>query len=73
VNPMKGVALIIIALGVIGLAYGGFTYTKSTSTAQIGPIDIVTHDRERVNIPIWAGIAAIVVGAGILLVPGKNA
>jgi drug/metabolite transporter (DMT)-like permease len=70
---MKGVALIIIALGVIGLAYGGFTYTKSTSTAQIGPIDIVTHDRERVNIPIWAGIAAIVVGAGILLVPGKNA
>jgi hypothetical protein len=72
VNPTKGVALIVIALGVVGLAYGGFTYTRSTSTAQIGPIDIVTHDRERVNIPIWAGVAAIVIGVGILAIPAKN-
>lgn len=69
---MKTVALIIIALGVVGLAYGGFSYTRSTSETQIGPIDIVTHDRQRVNIPVWAGVAAIVVGAGILLVPAKN-
>lgn len=71
-NPMKTVALIIIALGVVGLAYGGFSYTRSTSETQIGPIDIVTHDRQRVNIPVWAGVAAIVIGAGILLVPAKN-
>ena len=72
-NPLKAVALILIALGVVGLAYGGFTYTRSTSETKIGPIDLVVHDRERVNIPIWAGVAAIVVGAGILLVPAKNA
>ena len=72
-TPLKPVALILLALGVVGLAYGGFTYTRSTSRAQIGPIDIVTHDRERVNIPIWAGVAFVVVGAGMLLVPVKNA
>ena len=72
-NPLKAVALILIALGVVGLAYGGFTYTRSTSETKIGPIDLVVHDQERVNIPIWAGVAAIVVGAGILLVPAKSA
>jgi hypothetical protein len=72
VNPTKGVAVLLIALGVVGLAYGGFSYTRSTSQTQIGPLEIVTHDRERVNIPIWAGVAAIVIGAGILLVPAKN-
>lgn len=73
VNPLKAVGLIVIAVGVIGLAYGGFTYTRSTSKTQIGPMDIVMHDRERVNIPIWAGVAAIGIGVGLLLVPVKNA
>lgn len=69
---VKGIALVIIALGVLGLAYGGFTYTKKTDTANIGPIEISVKDKQRVNIPMWAGIGAIVVGAGLLVVGGKK-
>ncbi len=69
---MKGLGLVLIALGVLGLAYGGFTYTKSTEKASIGPIEISVADKERVNVPMWAGIAAIVVGAGVLVMGGRK-
>jgi len=66
---MKGTKLlgaVLLALGVLALAYGGFSYTKSTEKARIGPIKIEVQDRERVNIPLWAGLAGAIVG-GILL------
>ncbi len=66
---MKGTKLlgaVLLALGVLALAYGGFSYTKNTEKASIGPIKIEVQDRERVNIPLWAGLAGAVVG-GILL------
>jgi len=72
VNALKLVALVLIAAGVIGLLYGGFTYTKTTHDAKIGPIEFSVKDKETVNIPIWAGVGAIVVGAGLLFVPGKQ-
>lgn len=60
-------AIVMIVLGVLGLAYGGFTYTKDTSQAKLGPIELTVKDRETVNIPIWLG-AALVIGGGVLLV-----
>lgn len=69
---MKGIGLGLIVLGVLALAYGGFTYTKKTDTAKIGPLEISVKDKETVNIPIWAGIGAIVVGAGVLAMGGKK-
>jgi uncharacterized membrane protein YidH (DUF202 family) len=71
-NPLKGLAIVLIAVGAVGLAYGGFSYTKSTSTAQLGPLELQVNEKQNVNIPIWAGVAAIVVGAGILLVPVRK-
>jgi uncharacterized membrane protein YidH (DUF202 family) len=71
-NPLKGLAIVLIAVGAVGLAYGGFSYSKSTSTAQLGPLELQVHEKQNVNIPIWAGVAAIVVGAGILLVPVRK-
>ena len=71
-NPLKGAAIVLIAAGAAGLIYGGFTYTKDTHTAQIGALQMTMQDRQTVNIPVWAGVAAIVVGAGILLVPLKK-
>ena len=66
---MKGTKLlgaVLLALGVLALAYGGFSYTKSTEKASIGPIKIEVKDRERVNIPLWAGVAGAIVGAILL-------
>jgi TRAP-type C4-dicarboxylate transport system permease small subunit len=65
-------ALALIVAGVLGLAYGGFTYTKDTHTGKLGPIEISVKEKERVNVPVWAGVAAVVAGAGLLLFSGKK-
>ncbi len=61
------VALALILLGALGLAYGSFSFTKDTHDAKIGPVELSVKDKETVNIPVWAGIAVIVVGGGLLL------
>lgn len=71
-NQIRVLAVVLIALGVAGLAYGGFTYTKDTHETQIGPIELTVKDQRTVNVPIWAGIGAIVVGVGLLLAPPKK-
>ena len=65
------VAFVLIVAGVLALAYGGFTYTKETHEMKIGPVDISVKDKETVNIPVWAGVGAIVIG-GLLLVFGSK-
>ena len=66
---MKGTKLlgvILLVLGILAMAYGGFSYTKETADAKIGPVQIQVTEKERVNIPLWAGAAVAIVG-GILL------
>lgn len=71
-NSLKIVAILLIAAGIIGLVYGGFTYTQTTHDAKIGPLELSVKDKETVNIPVWAGVAAIVVGGGLLLFRSKS-
>jgi hypothetical protein len=66
-NALKIVALALIAAGILGLIYGNFTYTKDTHEAKIGPIEMTVKQKETVNVPVWAGVGAIVVGAALLL------
>ena len=68
-KPMRGVAVVLIVAGALGLAYGGFSYTKNTHDAHIGSLDLSIKDKEHVNVPVWAGVGAIVIGAGMLLAP----
>ena len=70
-NAMKMLGIALIVAGTLGLAYGGFTYTKETHEAKIGPLTLSVTDKETVNVPIWAGVGAIVVG-GLLLVFGSR-
>ena len=71
-NTAKIAALVLIVAGVLGLVYGGFSYTKETHQADLGPIHMTVSDRERVNVPMWAGIGAIVIGGGFLLLGGRK-
>ena len=71
-NALKAFALALIVAGVLGLAYGGFTYTKDTTVVKLGPLDTPAKEKETVNIPIWAGIAAIIAGGGLLLISTKK-
>ena len=69
---VKIVGFALIAAGILGLVYGGFSYTTETHEAKIGPIELSVKDKETVNVPIWAGVAAIVVGGLLLVVPKKS-
>lgn len=66
---MKGAKLlgaVLLGLGILALAYGGFTYTKKTDSVDLGPIHFEVKDKETVNIPLWAGVAVAIAG-GVLL------
>jgi hypothetical protein len=71
-NPVKIAAIVLIVAGVLGLVYGGFSYTRETHEAKLGPIELSVQDRERVNVPVWAGVGAIVSGGVVLLFGSKT-
>ena len=71
-NSLKIAALMLIAAGVLGLVYGGFSYTKETHEAKLGPLEMAVKEKGTINVPVWAGVGAIVVGCGLLLVGGKR-
>lgn len=66
-SALKILAIVLIAAGVLGLAYGSFSYTKQTHDVKIGPIEMSVQDKQTVNIPAWAGVGAIVIGGALLL------
>ena len=71
-TPLKIAGIALIIAGALGLAYGGFSFTKETHKAQLGPLKMSVAEKENVNIPTWAGIAAIVAGVVLLAVGGKK-
>ena len=71
-NPIKMVAIVLIIGGVLGLAYGGFSYTKDTTKVKLGPIELKVQEKETVNIPLWAGIGALVGGVLLLAFGDKK-
>ncbi len=71
-TPRKIVGIILIVLGAAGLAVGGFSYTKESHEARIGPLQLSVQEKESVNIPQWAGIAVILVGVVLLVAGGKG-
>ena len=70
-NASKIIGIVLIVAGALGLAYGSFTFTKDTHTANIGPLSLSVKEKETVNVPVWAGIAAIVAG-GLVLLAGSR-
>jgi len=71
-NAVKLMAIVLIVAGTLGLVYGGFTYTKDTQQAKIGPLELTVQDKETVSVPVWAGVAAIVIGGGLLVFPVRK-
>jgi uncharacterized membrane protein YdcZ (DUF606 family) len=71
-NSRKIAAVALMVAGVLGLLYGSFSFTKDRHTAHLGPLEMTVSDRETVNIPRWAGIAALAAGALLLFVPTRK-
>jgi hypothetical protein len=64
--------ILLIVAGVLGLVYHGFTYTKDSHDAKIGPLELSVKNKETVDVPTWAGVAAILVGGALLLVGSRR-
>ncbi|MEC5215354.1 putative membrane protein [Actimicrobium sp. GrIS 1.19] len=70
-NITRIIGILLIVAGALALVYGGFSYTKDTTAVKLGPIELSVKEKETVNVPIWAGIAAIAAG-GLLLAFGSK-
>ncbi len=64
---MRMIAIVLLAAGVLALVYGGFSYTQDRHEAKLGPLEISVTEKNQVNVPVWAGVGLVVVGAGLLL------
>jgi drug/metabolite transporter (DMT)-like permease len=71
-NLTKLAGVVLIVAGVLGLVYGGFSFTKETHDVKLGPIELSVKEKESVNVPVWAGVAAIAAGALLLIVGNKK-
>jgi len=71
-SAIKIAAIALMVAGILGLAYGGFSYTRETHDLKVGPLELSVEDKQRVNVPVWAGVAAIAAGGMLLLVPRKS-
>jgi hypothetical protein len=65
-NAVKILAIVLIVAGIVGLLYGKFRYTKETLDVKLGPLEMSIAEKQTVNVPVWAGVLAIV-GGGVLL------
>jgi hypothetical protein len=70
-NTTRIAAIVLIVAGALGLMYGGFSFTKETHQAKLGPIELSVKEKQTVNVPMWAGVGAIVIG-GVLLLLGRK-
>ena len=71
-NMVKIVGVLLIVAGVLGVVFSTFSFTKETHEAKLGPIELSVKEKQTVNIPVWASVAAIVVGGVLLVVGGKK-
>jgi len=71
-NPVKLIAIVLVVVGLLALAYGGFSYTKDTTLVKLGPLEVSAKERQTVNVPLWVGVGAIVVGGLLLVFSGKK-
>jgi len=66
---MRLLGVVLLVLGVLGIVYGGFSYTKEKAGAKVGPLEVQVTEKEHVNVPLWAGV--LVSAAGLVLVLKK--
>ena len=71
-NAIKIAAIVLVVAGLLALVYGSFSYTKETHDLKIGPIELSVKEKQTVNVPVWAGVGAVALGAALLLFGGKK-
>lgn len=68
---MKSIGIVVLVLGILAVVYGGFSYTKDSTAMKLGPVELQVKEKETVNVPLWAGLAAIGAG-GLIFLGGRR-
>lgn len=63
---MRPIGIVLLVAGILALVYGGFSYTHEKGDAKIGPVEIQVNEKKHVNVPVWAGIGAVAIGAVLI-------
>jgi len=63
---MRALAAVLIVLGLVGVVYGGITYTKHRTVLNVGPIEAKVDEKKTIPMPPVAGAIAIAVGIVML-------
>ena len=71
-GPIRIAGVILILAGALALAYGGFSFTKETHKAEIGPLKLSVAEKQQVNVPTWAGLGVVVLGVVLLVAGGRK-
>ena len=70
-GALRLVGVVLLVLGILAMVYGGFSYTKESTEAKLGPIELQVREKKRVNVPLWAGVVVAALGV-VLLVQRKS-
>jgi len=71
-NPTKLAGVVLIVLGCLGLAYGGFSYTRETTKLKLGSLELKVQEKENVNVPLIVSAGAVVLGVFLLVAVGRK-
>jgi uncharacterized membrane protein YidH (DUF202 family) len=71
-NLRRLIAILLVAGGILAAVYGKVTYTKETHEAKLGDLELQLREKKTVNVPVWAGAGAIVLGAGLFAWRGRG-
>lgn len=71
-NPSKLIGILLIVAGGLGLAYGGFSYTKETTGMKVGPVELKVQEKETIAVPMLVSAGAIALGVFLLVAVGRK-
>jgi len=71
-KSVKFFGALLIAVGLLIMVYGGFSYSKIVNTTKIGSAELDVKEKSNVYIPIWIGVVSVIAGGSILLIRRRD-
>ena len=64
--------MVLIVVGLVGILWGGFSFTREKTVVDVGPFKATTQERETIPFPPVAGAIALVAGVVLLVLPARR-
>jgi hypothetical protein len=71
-KPILGIGIVLIIIGIVGFAVGGFSFTHEKKVVDMGPVQIKHQETKTVPIPPILSTVALVGGIALVIVGGRS-